>query len=46
LAELRAKMQQNGYNSENEKSSELLKLLPTDGEIDYRQLQDMKSILK
>ena len=43
MNELKQRMQQSGYNSENENSSELLKLYPTDG--NHSEIEDMKNIL-
>lgn len=43
MFELKQKMQQSGYNSENEMS--ILKLIPTDKNIDHNQLEDMKTLL-
>ena len=43
MLELKQKMQQSGYNSENENSSEILKLYPTDG--NHSEIEDMKNIL-
>ena len=38
MNELKIRMQQSGYNSEKEKSSEILKLYPTDKNIDHNEL--------
>jgi hypothetical protein len=45
MNELKAKMKESGYNSENENSTELLKLYPTDKNINHSEIEDMKNIL-
>ena len=44
MQELKHKMQQSGYNSENEKSSDLLRLYPAD--TNHSELEDMMNLLK
>lgn len=45
MLELKQRMKENGYNSENENSTELLKLYPTDKNINHSEIEDMKNIL-
>ena len=45
MLELKQRMKETGYNSENENSTELLKLYPTDKNINHSEIEDMKNIL-